>query len=107
MADADATELQGDGKALGGNYPEGEKEQEEEEARRRPSLLLFFSSKTITGWIRAERVRGQAERMDGSLMQNQGAHETFHSFKKQFGSKTRLDEAIPPKTRPDDVEADF
>ena len=41
MADADATELQGDGKALGGNARKkrGEEEEEEEEERKLKEAL--------------------------------------------------------------------
>ncbi len=86
MADADATELQGNGEALGECARKKRQRQDGDRV-----FFSFFSSKTKMGWIRAKRVRGQAERMDGdsrpcaeygSLMQNDGAQETSPSFQK-------------------------
>ncbi len=77
MADADATELQGNGEALGGNHGgEGEEKRKTASSRRvyeraacrfllRSRFLFSSLKKKKWGWIRAKRVRGQAERMDG------------------------------------------
>ena len=72
MADADATELQGDGKALG-EQPEKEKKEDQKkrktgrgrEARGRRVFFLFFLLKKKK-WDGYERSEGEGKRRGGT-----------------------------------------
>ncbi len=74
MADADATELQGDGEALGGKHPEEEEEKEKEKEKEKEAkgkgsagifsvfqALLFFARKLV--WTRNETLTVQMDAM--------------------------------------------